>query len=152
MRCAGRPPIGNKPLNRVNVMLSDEDMKRVRSLGNGSISAGLRTALGCANAYGRKPRDTQTKSEQQADTIIEKQRVKIEELKTKLEQRSATLPSPPFGMRLRNPELCRSSYSSKRMACMHRIGWCVVTSLLGPRQVEAAAGAKWKNSIVFSCG
>lgn len=86
MRCAGRPPIGNKPLNRVNVMLSDEDMKRVRSLGNGSISAGLRTALGCANAYGRKPRDTQTKSEQQADTIIEKQRVKIEELKTKLEQ------------------------------------------------------------------
>ena len=32
--------IGDKRLNRVNIILSDDDMKKARSLGSGSISAG----------------------------------------------------------------------------------------------------------------
>jgi len=49
-RRAGRPPIGGKPLDRVNVMLSDRDMKGAEALGGGSISAGLRIALERVNA------------------------------------------------------------------------------------------------------
>lgn len=44
-RRAGRPPLGNKRMNRVNVNLAEEDMKKAKRLGGGSISAGLRIAL-----------------------------------------------------------------------------------------------------------
>jgi hypothetical protein len=43
-------------MNRVNVILGDEDMERAERLGGGSISAGLRIALELAEKAKRKAR------------------------------------------------------------------------------------------------
>ena len=50
----GRPPLFNERMNRVNVMLTDDDLERARRIGRGNVSAALRFALGWA--YQRGPR------------------------------------------------------------------------------------------------
>ena len=37
--------MGDEPMKRVNVMLSDQDLKRANSIGGGNVSLGLRLAL-----------------------------------------------------------------------------------------------------------
>jgi hypothetical protein len=42
---AGRPPLFDERMNRVNVMLSDDDVDRTNKIGEGNVSHGIRLAL-----------------------------------------------------------------------------------------------------------
>jgi hypothetical protein len=54
-RKAGRPPMGDEPMKRVNVMLSEKDLERASALGGGNVSLGLRLALERAEQAAKKP-------------------------------------------------------------------------------------------------
>ena len=41
----GRPPIFDECMKRVNVMLTDDDVKRAAKVGKGNVSHGIRVAL-----------------------------------------------------------------------------------------------------------
>lgn len=45
MKKINRPMIGNSPVHRYNISLPPEIAKRLRRLGNGNLSAGIRMAL-----------------------------------------------------------------------------------------------------------
>jgi hypothetical protein len=41
----GRPPLFGERMRRVNIILSDDDLKRAKTIGKGNVSAGIRAAL-----------------------------------------------------------------------------------------------------------
>jgi ABC-type transport system involved in cytochrome c biogenesis ATPase subunit len=47
-RGPGRPPTGERTMERFNVILDLLSLKRARELGNGNLSAGIRKALALA--------------------------------------------------------------------------------------------------------
>lgn len=51
---AGRKPLGDKSLSRINVMLGDQDLQRARWIGEGNISLGIRRALLTCPEFARK--------------------------------------------------------------------------------------------------
>jgi hypothetical protein len=56
---AGRPPISDEPMRRVNVMLDQPTIDKASEIGSGNLSAGLRIAV--TKHRRRKPPTPETK-------------------------------------------------------------------------------------------